>query len=126
MDQNQPQYNPETQQNYSSMPEPMMPNLVEPKPKKALIITIAVIAILILATIGYYMMLSLKNPYSESAPGATTNTQGASAVSSDPETAKLQQQSNSDEVSDLDQDARATDLNNLDAGFSGGIDAELR
>lgn len=102
-----------TQQNQTGTPAGMPQ---EEKSVGALIGSIIVVAVIVIGGIYFWMTRSGETPTATSPLGQT--------VTPDQETAALLNQGTSDEISDIEKDLNATNLNNLDAGMN-DIDAQL-
>src|SRR3989344_3245973 len=100
-------------------------NQTEPPPQAsqeegsvgALIGSIIVVAVIVIGGIYFWMTRSGETPSTETSPLGQT-------VPPDQETAALLNQGTSDEISDIENDLNATNLNNLDAGMN-DINAQL-
>jgi len=103
-----------TQQNQTGTPAGMPQ---EEKSVGALIGSIIVVAVIVIGGIYFWMTRSGETPSTETSPLGQT-------VPPDQETAALLNQGTSDEISDIEKDLNATNLNNLDAGMN-DINAQL-
>ena len=103
-----------TQQNQTGTPTGMPQ---EEKSVGALIGSIIVVAVIVIGGIYFWMTRSGETPSTETSPLGQT-------VPPDQETAALLNQGTSDEISDIEKDLNATNLNNLDAGMD-DINAQL-
>ncbi|KKQ57684.1 MAG: hypothetical protein US77_C0018G0007 [Microgenomates group bacterium GW2011_GWC1_38_14] len=103
-----------TQQNQTGTPAGMPQ---EEKSVGALIGSIIVVAVIVIGGIYFWMTRSGETPSTETSPLGQT-------VPPDQETAALLNQGTSDEISDIEKDLNATNLNNLDAGMD-DINAQL-